>query len=164
MIRRWLSHLATTHFTLRRCFPAGVLASIDAAISASEQRHQAEIRFAIETALPLGQLWRGASCRERAGEIFSRLGVGNTEARNGILVYVLLAERDIEIIADRGFADRVPESAWEEICSAMATAFRNGEYGPGSLQAIERLSDLASAHFPPGSDNRNELPDRPVLL
>lgn len=164
MLRRWFSHLTTTHFRLRRCFPAELLAAIDAAITASEQMHMAEIRFFIETALPIGHLWRGVSCRQRAGEIFRAAGMGETRAHNGILVYILLGDREIEIIADRGFSDRVPEPVWAEVCSAMVSAFRSGEYGPGCLQAIRRLSELAAAHFPPVADNRNELPNRPVLL
>jgi uncharacterized membrane protein len=164
MIRRWLSHLGTTHFTLRRCFPPAVLAAIDAAITASEQQHQAEIRFAVETALPVSHLWRGVSCRERAQEIWSLLGMADTAARNGILVYVLLAERDIEIIADRGFSDRLAETVWAEICSEISAAFRNGDYGPGSVQAIGRLNELAVANFPARSGDRNELPNQPFVL
>lgn len=164
MMRRWFSHLTTTHFALRRCFPAEVLAAIDAAITASEREHQAEIRFAVETALPLGHLWRGISCRDRAGEIFSRLGVGDTAGRNGILIYVLLAERDIEIIADEGFAGRVAEPVWEGICSGMIAAFRNDDYGSGSLRAIGQLNELAVAHFPTHAENLNELPNRPFVL
>jgi uncharacterized membrane protein len=164
MMRCWLSHLTTTHFSLRRCFPAEVLSAIDTAITVSEQAHQAEIRFAVETALPIGHLCRGVSCRERAAEIFDRLGMGETVARNGILIYVLLAERDIEIVADRGFSGKVEASPWQQICRGMEAAFRNSDYGPGSLQAIEAVNDLAVAHFPAGKDNRNELSNKPVLL
>jgi uncharacterized membrane protein len=164
MIRRWLRHLGTTHFTLRRCFPPAALAGIDAAITASEQQHQAEIRFAVETALPVGHLWRGVSCRARAQEIWSLLGMADTAARNGILVYVLLAERDIEIIADRGFSDRLAEPVWADICNEMSTAFRNGDYGPGAVRAIGRLNDLAVANFPARSGDRNELPNAPLVL
>ncbi len=164
MLRRWFSHFTTTHFTLRRCFPADVMNAIDAAITASERSHQAEIRFAIETALPLGHLLRDVSGKERAREIFRRLGMADTAAHNGILVYVLLAERDIEIVADQGFDGKVAERAWEDICNSIVAAFRNGEYGPGAIQAIGRLSELAVVHFPPGTDNRNELPNRPVVL
>ena len=164
MLQRCFSHLVTTHFTLRRCFPAQLLADIDAAISASEQTHQAEIRFAIETALPITQLWRGVGCRERAREIFSQLGMTDTAGRNGILVYVLLAERAIEIVADRGFDDKVSRPVWDDICVQIGATFRNGDYRQGALQAIRRLNELAAAHFPPGTGNRNELPNRPVLL
>jgi uncharacterized membrane protein len=164
MLQRWFSHLLTTHLTLRRCFPAQLLADIDAAISASEQTHQAEIRFAIETALPIAHLWRGASCRERARELFGQLGMTSTAGHNGILVYVLLAERAIEIVADSGFDDKVPGPVWEDICVQIGAAFRNGDYGPGALQAIRRLNELAATCFPPGTDDRNELPNQPVLL
>lgn len=164
MLRRWFRHLTITHFSLRRCFPLDVLNAIDAAITASEQGHQAEIRFAIETALPPGHLLRNVSCRERARQLFRQLGMAETKARNGILVYVLLAERDIEIVADRGFSDKVNEQLWGDICSAMTAAFGNGEYLPGSMQAIGRIGELAAVHFPVGADNRDELPNRPVLL
>lgn len=164
MLRRWFSHLTTTHFCLRRCFPADVLAAIDAAITASERAHEAEIRFAVETALPIGHLCRGVSCRERAREIFDRLGMGETVARNGILVYVLLAERDIEIVADQGFTGKVADSLWQEICLGMEAAFRNRHYDQGSLRAIEAINNLAVVHFPAGRQNRNELPNKPVLL
>lgn len=164
MIKRWLTHLTTTHFKLRRHFPPDVLAAIDAAITASEQQHQAEIRFAVETALPVGHLWRGVSCRERAQEVWSRLGMADTAGRNGILVYVLLAERDIEIVADLGFSGRLAEPVWAEICSGMSAAFRNGDYGPGAVRAIGRLNDLAVAIFPARSGDRNELPNEPFVL
>jgi uncharacterized membrane protein len=164
MMKRWFDHFTTTPFTLRRCFPAEVLVEIDAAITASEQQHQAEIRFVIETALPIGHLWRGVSCRARALEMFSRLGVADTRTRNGILVYVLLAERDIEIVVDRGFSERLAEPAWAEICSEMSAAFRDGDYGAGAVWAIGRLNALAVAHFPARPGDRNELPDEPLVL
>jgi uncharacterized membrane protein len=141
MLQRWFSHLVTTHFTLRRCFPPQLLADIDAAISASEQTH-----------------------RERAREIFGQLGMASTAGHNGILVYVLLAERAIEIVADSGFDDKVPGPVWEDICVQIGAAFRNDDYGPGALQAIRRLNELAAACFPAGTDDRNELPNQPVLL
>lgn len=164
MLRRWLQHLTTTPFALRRCFPPGTLAAIDAAITASEQLHRAEIRCAVETALPVSHLLRGVDSAGRAAEVFSHLGVWDTAENNGVLLYVLLAERNIEIVADRGFADRVSPAEWRSICEEMELAFRAGSYQRGTLAALERITALARQHFPTRGDDRNELPDQAALL
>lgn len=164
MLRRWLQHLTTTHFALRRCFPPATLAAIDAAITASERHHRAEIRCAVETALTAGHLLRGVVSAARAAEVFSGLGVWDTAENNGVLLYVLLAERNIEIVADRGFAGRVTVAEWESICAGMEVAFSAGRYEAGTLAALDRISALARQHFPAQGEERNELPDRTVLL
>jgi len=138
MLRRWLQHLTTTHFALRRHFPPATLSAIDAAISASERHHRAEIRCAVETGLPVGHLWRGVQSAARAAEVFAGLGVWDTTENNGVLLYVLLAERNIEIVADRGFAGRVLPGEWESICAEMEAAFPAGtgaEQGPAAAPA-----------------------------
>jgi uncharacterized membrane protein len=164
MVSRLLQNLTTTHFALRRRFPPATLSAIDAAIGASERGHRAEIRCAIETALPVGELFRGVTSTARATDVFSGLGVWDTAENNGVLVYVLLAERNIEIIADRGFVGRVAPAEWEGICHEMEDAFRAGRYESGTLFALERISALARRHFPAAGEDRNELPDRTVLL
>ncbi|HEY6131974.1 MAG TPA: TPM domain-containing protein, partial [Halioglobus sp.] len=148
MSRRWMQHLTTTPLTLRRHFPRSVLAAIDAACMASEQSHRAEIRCAIEAMLPMGHLWRGVSSAARAVEVFSQLRMWDTAENNGVLLYVLLAERSIEIVADRGFAERVTAAEWRSICSRMEEAFRTGHYERGTLAALEQISALARQHFP----------------
>ena len=164
MSRRWLQNLTTTHFALWRCFPAATLAAIDAAITAGEREHRAEIRCAIETALSAGQLWRGVAGPARAAEVFSGLGVWDTAENNGVLLYVLLAERTIEIVPDRGFAALVAPAEWENICREMEVAFGAGRYEEGTLKALAQISTLARQHFPATAHDRNELPDRTVLL
>ena len=164
MISRWLQNLTTTHFALRRCFPPATLSAIDAAIAASERDHRAEIRCAIETALPLGELVNGVTSAARAAGVFSGLGVWDTAENNGVLVYVLLAEHSIEIVADRGFDGRVAPAEWAAVCREMEEAFRAGRYESGTLSALERISALARRHFPAAGEDRNELPDRTVLL
>jgi uncharacterized membrane protein len=164
MASRWLSNLTTTHFALRRHFPPATLSTIDAAIAASERDHRAEIRCAVETALPVGELVRGVTSATRAAGVFSGLGVWDTAENNGVLLYVLLAERRIEIVADRGFDGRVAPAEWEAICHGMEEAFRAGRYESGTLSALERISALARRHFPADGVDRNELPDRTVLL
>jgi len=164
MLKRWLCHLTTTHFAMRRAFDAETRAAIDQAIAASERQHRAEIRVALETALPAGHLWRGCSVRERASELFATLQVYDTEENNGILIYVLLAEHDIEIVADRGFRGRVEASEWVRICGELEAAFRQGEYRAGMLAAITGVTALAVTHYPAGADNPDELPNRTLVL
>lgn len=164
MLTRWFQNLTTTHFALRRHFPPATLSAIDAAIAASERHHRAEIRCAIETSLPVGHLFRGVTSTVRAAQVFSALGIWDTAANNGVLVYVLLAEHSIEIVADRGFAGLVTPGEWQSICAEMEAAFREGRYAEGALAAVERISRLARQHFPATGDDRNELPDRTVLL
>ncbi|MEO7387717.1 MAG: TPM domain-containing protein [Gammaproteobacteria bacterium] len=164
MASRWLQNLTTTHFALRRCFPAATLSAIDAAIAASERGHRAEIRCAIETALSLGELARDTGSPARAASVFAALRVWDTAENNGVLVYVLLAERHIEIVADRGFTGRVAPAEWEAVCQEMEREFRASRYEQGTLAALDRISELARRHFPASGENRNELPDRTILL
>jgi uncharacterized membrane protein len=164
MLRRWLQHLFTTPFALRRCFPPATLAAIDAAIAASERYHRAEIRCAVETALSAGHLFRGVGSTARATEVFSHLRMWDTAENNGVLLYVLLAERRIEIVADRGFAERVTAAEWASICAEMEVALGDGRYEAGTLAALDRISAVARQHFPAQPGDRNELPDRTVLL
>lgn len=164
MLQRWLQHLSTTPIALRRRFPAATLAAIDGAIAASERFHRAEIRCAVETTLSAGHLWRGVTSAARAAEVFSILGMWDTAENNGVLLYVLLAERSIEIVADRGFSARVAPAEWEGICAEMEVALGSGRYEGGTLTALDRISALARQHFPAQAGDRNELPDRTVLL
>ncbi|MDH4022213.1 MAG: TPM domain-containing protein [Gammaproteobacteria bacterium] len=164
MLRRWLQHLTISHRALRRYFPPATLAAIDAAIATSEQQHRAEIRCVVETALSASELFRGVSSAARAAEIFSSLRVWDTAENNGVLLYVLLAERKIEIVADRGFAASVPAEVWQEICAQMAEEFAAGHYDAGVLGALSRISAIACRCFPAQGNNANELPDRTVLF
>ncbi len=163
-LRRAWRNLTTTPLALRRHFPPPTLAAIDAACTASEHTHRAEIRCAIEAALPLAHLWRGIDSAERAVEVFSLLRMWDTAHNNGVLLYVLLAEHRIEIVADRGFTDRVAAAHWREICAALESAFGAARYEEGALQAVEAISALARLHFPANGKDRNELPDTVALL
>ena len=164
MLRRWLQHLTTTQITSRRCFPPATLTAIDSAITDSERHHRAEIRCVVETALSAGHLVRGVTSAARAVELFSGLGVWDTAENNGVLLYVLLAERNIEIVADRGFTEHVPAAEWEGICAGMEAAFAADQYEAGTLAALERIGAIAHRCFPSSGNNPNELPDRTVLL
>jgi uncharacterized membrane protein len=119
--------------------------------------------FAIEPALPVARVLAKLSPRERALEIFGLLRVWDTEDNNGVLVYLLLADRDVEIVADRGIHRHVGDAAWQDVCSRMETAFRDGRYEEGALAGVEAISDLLARAFPRG-DGSNELPNRPIVI
>ncbi|WP_228111722.1 TPM domain-containing protein [Zoogloea sp. 1C4] len=159
-----LRHLFTPSWVLGRTFTPDVMAAIDAAVAASEARHRGEIRFAVEAGLDLPELMRDATARERAVEVFSRLRVWDTEENTGVLIYVQWLDRQVEIVADRGIARRVPQAAWDGVCRTMEAAFRDGRFGEGSVEAVRAVGDLLAGPFPARPDNPNELPDRPVLL
>jgi len=148
----------------RRAFPQSTLDSIEAAVRNSETRHGGEIRFAIENSLAPGRVWRGVSGRERAIEVFSNLRVWDTEHNSGVLIYLLLADHDIEIVADRGITSRVDPAAWEAVAQTMEAAFRQGDFERGALAGIEQVGALLAAHFPPSGHNPDELANRPVIL
>jgi uncharacterized membrane protein len=162
---RWLRHLLSNHWTLKRRFPSATLAAIEAAVAASEARHRGELRFAVESALDVGALWRGETPRERALEAFAELRVWDTREQNGVLIYMLLADRDVEIVADRGFDGRVAPAEWERVCNAIEAAFRAERWHDGALLAVDGVTALAAREFPrTGAADVDEQPNRPVIL
>ncbi len=163
-LRRLFAHLATTHRAQRRAFPPALQQAIEAAIGAAETAHRAEIRFVVEAALEPLAVLRGQSPRERALEVFSLLRVWDTARDDGVLIYVLLADRAVEIVADRGVHAVAPGDAWTRICHRMEQAFRRGDHAAGSLAAIEAVADVLVQVAPLMTQRRNELPDEPVLM
>lgn len=151
-----------TRWQLRRAFPAAVLQAITDSVRASEQRHGGEIRVAIEAELSTGELLRGLTPRERALQVFASLGVWDTQARNGVLIYVCLADRDVEIIADRGLHAKVTGAQWEAVCAQLQTDCAAGKYQQGMCNAVTAVGQLIGVHYP--VVDRNEQPDRPILL
>lgn len=163
-VKRFLRHLVTDRWVARGVFPDRTLTAIEVSITHQETRHDGEIRFAVEAALPFGALLAGMTPRERAIELFSTLRVWDTKQNAGVLVYVLIADKGVEIVADRGIHARVGETAWEAICGAMQREFAEGRFEAGSIVAVRAISDLLATHFPPRTDNPDELPNRPVIL
>ncbi len=161
---RFLRHLFTTRVRLRRLFGPPVLAAIEAAIREAEQSHAGEIRFAIEAALDLAELTRDLSPRERARQVFAQLGVWDTAGNNGVLIYLLLADRSVEIVADREIAAKVAPAEWEAICRQMQRSFREGQFGEGCVAGVRGAGALLARHFPGRHAAGGELPDQPVLL
>jgi uncharacterized membrane protein len=163
-IRRLLRHIATTRWSTRRHFPPRVRHAIEGSIRDCEARHGGEIRFVVETAFDLPELWHHLSSRQRAWQLFGQLGVWNTEHNNGVLIYVLMADRVVEIVADRGIAGRIEQSEWREVCKRMEQHFREGRFLEGSVAGIEGVGALLERHFPGAAPSQNELPNRPVVL
>jgi len=162
---RWIRHLFLDFFALKRAFPDAALAAIGSGVAAQESRHRGELRVAIEGGLPVQALLAGRTAHERALEHFARLRVWDTDDNAGVLIYLLLADRRVEIVADRGIHARVGATAWETICGAMQREFAARRYEAGVLGGLESVSDLLAQHFPAGpGGNPNELPDSPVVL
>jgi uncharacterized membrane protein len=163
-LARIARHLIAMPGAIRRAFPPAAMAAIEQAVARSETQHRGEVRFAVEAALDLSGLIAGQSARARAIEVFSQLGVWDTEDNNGVLIYLLLADRDVEIVADRGINAVVGAQDWEAICRAMEAALRRREFEPAVLGAIEAVTRLLARHFPPRAGDRNELANRPVTV
>lgn len=162
---RIMRHLLTGQLAVRRRFPAASLTVIEQAIKQSEMTHGGEIFFAVEAALNTASLLRNQTARERAIEVFSQQRIWDTEYNNGVLIYLLLADRDVEIIADRGIHSKVSSKEWEDICRAMESAFRQQQFEAGVIQGINTVSSYLRKYFPPAPENaRNELADKPVVL
>lgn len=166
--QRWWRHLTTGPWTVRRHFPNGTMRAIEDAIAEWERQHSGELRFAVEAALPWSALAAGVTARERAIQVFADLHVWDTEHNHGVLIYLLLAERDVEIVADRGVAGgRVTEAEWAECCRLMEGPFREGRFQAGVLAGIRAVEQLVERHPPVQArppDPGDELPNAPALL
>ncbi len=159
-------HLATTNGKVKRTFPPADMNAIEQAIKASEVAHMGEIRFVVEGALDGPELFalHSRSARERAIDLFSHLRMWDTEHNTGVLIYLLLADRQVEIVADRGIHAKAGSRAWTGICHEMEAAFKDGHYQEGAVRGIQAVTQLLVEHFPAQTVNRNELPDRPLVL
>jgi uncharacterized membrane protein len=162
---RFWRHLATDHRSARRAFPEAALRRIETAIADGERQHAGQVRFVVEPALPPGRVLKRLPPRERALEVFGLLRIWDTEDNAGVLVYLLLADRDVEIVADRGIHRAVGDEAWAAICRRMEAAFRDGRFAAGAEEGIAAINALLTRHFPrAGRADVNELPDRPLIL
>jgi uncharacterized membrane protein len=157
-------HLCASRAATRRRFPQAVMESIEAAIAAAERRSSGEIRFVVETALEIPDLWARLTARERALQTFSDLHIWDTELRNGVLIYVLAADRIVEIVADKGAAAQIGQADWEAACRLMEQHFRARRFADGAIAGVEAVGGLLERHFPVQSRDRDELPNQPTLL
>jgi len=158
---RWFDERDT-----KRALKPDVVQRLQQRVAASERAHSGEIRLCVEAGLPLSYLWRGLTARDRAVTMFGKLRVWDTEHNNGVLIYLLLAEHAIEIVADRGIDSRVDDAEWAAMAQRMGAAFREGRFEDGLTQALEEMSALLVTHFPLAANepDTNELPDEPVVL
>ena len=164
---RVMNQLILPNWQLSRAFPAEILDNIEDAIENSEALHTAEIFFAVEGALDAHALRCGQSAKARALEVFSNLRVWDTEANNGVLIYLLLADREVEIIADRAAHAKVGIDGWQHICRAMEIAFKQANFEAGVLLGIEAITQHLISHFPKrqrGQIRPNELTNTPATL
>jgi uncharacterized membrane protein len=163
-IKRIGKHLVEHRWRVRRIFPPQVLATIEQAIKSGEATHSGQIRFVVEGALDGKPLFRDQPARERALDIFSQLRIWDTAHNNGVLIYLLLADRDVEIVADRGIDAKVGAAGWQKICAGMQEDFKVGNFSGGVIRGIQAVSQQLAAHFPKRGKGPNELPDVPVVM
>ena len=159
---RILKHLLLPDWIPMRAFPPAALREIELAIKGSERKHDGELRFVVEAGLPWGFL--NKKTRIRAEALFAELGVWDTANNSGVLLYIELIDRRIEIVADRGIAARVEQAEWDAVCRRMQDAFSKREFLSGSLEGIRSITALLERHFPPRGRTPNELADKPVIL
>lgn len=164
-LRVWWRHLWLDQGDARRALGGSAgLDELTRAVQRCEARHAAQVRLCVEASLPWRYLWRGDAPGVRARSMFAKLGVWDTEANNGVLLYVLLADRSVEIVADRAAARAIDEAQWRAITAELAAAFRKGDYAEGTLRAVDRIGELLAKAFPAGDAPADELPNRPALL
>ncbi|BDT69651.1 hypothetical protein os1_38430 [Comamonadaceae bacterium OS-1] len=165
-VLRFLKHCCWDVGDVRRAVPSALLERLTLRVSASEQRHTGEIRICVEAGLPLSYLRRNATARERAVMLFGKLRVWDTAHNNGVLIYLLLADHAIELVADRGLNERVSPAEWQAMVAHLGTALQAGRYEEGLTAALEEVSAVLVQHFPllPGGVRGNELPNAPVVI
>ena len=164
MLRRLLLNVFAGWFRLSRWFPMATMHRIRDAIAAGELGHAGELCFAVEPRYSIWSVLGGLQTRRRAEDVFSRLRVWDTQDNSGVLLYLQLAERRVELLADRGIAARVGAGEWQAICDGFAAEIRNGPADAAVLACIARINALLTTHFPADSNNPRELPDDPVVL
>lgn len=159
---RLARHVFLPRRALRRAFDDAALVAIEQAITDTEKTHGGEIRVALEASLDPAELFSELTPRQRALQAFAQLGVWDTEMNNGVLIYILWADHDVEIVADRGFNGRVSAEEWSDVCHRMETLFGQGKALDAVISGVQAVGLLIARHFP--MVDRNELPDRPVVL
>lgn len=163
-IKRIFSHLLSWPGVVRQYFPQDSMRAIENAIAASEKNHFGEICFVVESNLDMFDILRKKSAKKRAIEVFSQFHVWDTAQNNGVLIYLLLADHDFEILADRGIHHHVGKDGWEEISREMERYFRKGDFELGVLHGIAKISEHLNTHFPHDADNVNELTNAPIVI
>jgi uncharacterized membrane protein len=163
-LKRWFKHAWSHPRQVKALFSAQALTNIENAISQNEHHHAGEIRVVIESGLPAYAILRGLTPRQRAIHLFGQLNIWDTEHNNGVLIYLCLADQDVEIVADRGIHRQVGQAGWQQICQQMEGMFRSGQFEAGVVYGIQAIGQHLAAHFPPEAVPRNELSNRVLIL
>ena len=163
-LKRALHHWRSTPAQGRKAFPEATLGDIAKAITAGEQTHRGELRLIVEHAMPSEAIWADMSNRQRAVALFAEHGVWDTEDNCGVLIYINLAERKVDIVADRAIGRRIAAATWQQACRTMTDGFARGEYHDSTLAAVEQVNSLLREHFPSNGARTNELPDHPIVM
>ena len=163
-LKRFFRHVWMSPIIRSRQFSPATLEAIERAVAAGEKTHRGQVRFVVEAELSTGQLWAGITARQRAIDVFSLLRVWDTEENTGVMVYVLLADRKVEIVADRGIHRQVGDERWRAICKEIELCYRKDDFLNGSVNGIEKISAELAHCFPARGGEKNEQPDRPVVM
>jgi uncharacterized membrane protein len=163
-LKRFFRHVWMSPIQVRRAFSHSTLKAIESAVATSETQHRGQVRFVVEAELTTSQLWAEVTPRQRAVDVFSGLRVWDTEENNGVLIYVLLADRKVEIVADRGIHKHVGDERWRAICKELEHHYRKGDFATGSLTAIEKIGAELTHYFPANGAHRNEQSDKPIVM
>jgi uncharacterized membrane protein len=165
--RAW-RHAKTTKVQGKKAFPSATLAAIQAIIADGENKHRAEVRLIVEPSLDLAAIISGMTSRERAGELFTDYRIWDTEENCGVLIYINLADHQVEIIADRGIARLIPNDHWQAVCKTMTDGFAQALYHDSALNGLTQLNAILKKYFPEGesahSPQPNQLSNQPILL
>ena len=161
---RLVRHTVNEKRRLRRAFPPEALRQIETEIAALERTHSGEMRFAVEAGLGPWAALRGLNAQQRAKELFASLRVWETERRNGVLVYLLLADHAVEVVADSGIHALAGSETWNAVVVEMQAHFASGRFGDGVVAGLRRIAGVLAEHFPRREGDVNELPDAPVVL
>ena len=163
-VYRFFKHFFSHPWQVNRHFSAQALKKIEQAISDSEKTHAGEIRFIVEAGLHPLEILRKKTPKKRALELFGNLNIWDTEQNNSVLIYLLLVDKDVEIVADRGINKHVGHVGWEKICQNMESLFRKGEFEAGVLQGIKEISAELAQHYPLTGVSKNEISNKPLIL
>lgn len=163
-LKRALRHLFTTSRAGKKAFPEATLQAIQEVITEGEKLHRAEVQLIVEPSLPLSEIWEGTSSRERAIDLFSLHRIWDTEENSGILIYIDLADHQVEIVADRGIDHITTSDEWASVCRTMTSGFAQGSYQDSVIAALKLLNDILHDHLPDTENLPNQLPNRPIIL
>ena len=161
--RAW-RHMTSGTSAGKRAFPPATLQAIEQAITLGEQRHRAEVRLIVEPGLDARAAFNNVTNRQRARALFAQYGVWDTEENCGVLIYINLAAREVDIVADRHVSRLVADAEWQTICRTMTTGFAQGDYHSPTLSALEQLNTLLARHYPADRTRPNQLPNDAVIL